>query len=154
MVESGLKWSHVNWYSSVWRKWYNFQWYKSNGPWWCRSSDGSPSRPKSCSVERNGCEVWREFALSQDIVKDIACRFLDQEAAVMGGLTVRESIGLATLVPGPLLLLVIVTVIGPRSVAVIGYCYCSYCYWSQVRFSSDYITGSDEEINQEEISLG
>ena len=77
----------------------------------------------------------------------------------MGGLAVRESIGLATLVPGPLLLLVIVIVIGPRSVAVIGYCYWCYCYWSQVRYcywlsASDYITGSDEEINQEEISLG
>ena len=59
-------------------------------------------------------------------MKDIACRFLDQEAAVMVGLAVRESIGLATLVPGLLLLLVIV--IGSRSVAVIGYCYCSYCY--------------------------
>ena len=53
-------------------------------------------------------------------MKDIACRFLDQEAEVMGGLAVRESIGLATLVPGPLLLLVIVIVIGPRSVTVIG----------------------------------
>ena len=53
-------------------------------------------------------------------MKDIACRFLDQEAEVMGGLAVRESFGLATLVPGPLLLLVIVIVIGPRSVAVIG----------------------------------